>query len=93
MPVTLVEDELPAHAVDSAASQTSPEDEEATGEINHGAGPSNVLIVTNLTKDILNNPADIELLRSAFEDADIVERITPYPAIGRVGSLLGLAVV
>lgn len=58
--------------------------EEAEGEINHSSGASNVLIVTNLSQDVLTNPADLELLRSAFSDADIVEQMQPLPELGRV---------
>lgn len=78
MPVKCEEDK-PAEAVDRSA-----QDAEATGDINHTAGPSNVIVVTNVTRCVLTNPADIELLRSAFEDADVVEEMQPYPDQGRV---------
>lgn len=61
-------------------------DQEATGPINHNAGPSNVIIVTNLSKDVLTCPADIALLKAAFEDADFVERMQPFSDLGRVCS-------
>lgn len=65
-------------------------DQEATGPINHNAGPSNVIIVTNLSRDVLTCPADIALLKAAFEDADVVERMQPFSELGRVCAAPGV---
>jgi hypothetical protein len=64
--------------------EADPIRDEAEGVLNHALGPSNVIIVTELSEDVLTNPAELELLKSAFSDADVVEEMRPFPGIGRV---------
>lgn len=69
-----------------AKAEVDPVRNEAEGDLNHALGPSNVIIVTELSEDVLMNPADLELLKTAFADADAVEDMRPFPSLGRVCS-------